>query len=57
MNEFYADMVPHGLIAGRLPGLNKSKLGLCWFNNGTINKQFKLGTELEGYSRGRISKK
>ena len=25
--------------------------------NGTINKQFKLGTELEGYSRGRISKK
>lgn len=57
INEFYADAVPIGLIAGRLPGLNKNKLGLCWFNNGTINKQFKLGTELEGYSRGRISKK
>ena len=57
VNEFYADVVPENAILGRLPGLNKNKKGMCWFNNGVINKQYHLGTEPEGYSRGRISKK
>ena len=57
VHELYADAVLPGYMLGRLPGMNKSKIGLCWFNNTITNKQFRLGTEPEGYIRGRISKK
>jgi len=57
INEFYADTIPANATPGRLSGLNKNKKGMCWFNNGLVNKQFHLGTEPEGYLRGRISKK
>ena len=34
-----------------------TKRGMNWYNNGVINKQFKEGTELNGFTRGRINKK
>ena len=55
--ETYKDTCPDGFIKGRLPRLQLSKRGMYWYNNGQINKQFKEGTELNGFTRGRINKK
>lgn len=55
--ETYKDICPDGFVKGRLPRLQISKRGMCWYNNGVINKQFKEGTELDGFTRGRINKK
>jgi hypothetical protein len=56
INEYYGDSVPIGLTAGRLIN-NQSKKGLRWFNNGKENRQFREGTQLEGFIHGRVSKK
>jgi hypothetical protein len=48
--------VPAGFNAGRLI-TNQSKKGLKWFNNGKENRQFKDGTQLEGFVYGRVTKK
>ena len=50
------DTVPVGFNAGRLI-TNQSKKGLRWFNNGKENRQFKDGTQLEGFVYGRVTKK
>lgn len=55
-NEFYGDFVPNGFTKGRLIS-NASKLGMRWFNNGIENRQFKEGTQPEGFVHGRINKK
>jgi hypothetical protein len=55
--ETYAETCPEGFIKGRLPKINTNKKGLLWFNNGIINRQFRLNEEAEGFVRGRISKK
>lgn len=55
--ETYAYDCPEGYRKGRKPGRNSNKKGLCWYNNGHLNKQFKPGTQHEGFSRGRITKK
>jgi len=55
-NEFYGDIVPQGFVAGRLI-TNTSKIGMRWFNNGTINRQFREGSQPEGFIHGRIIKK
>lgn len=56
-SETYAFDCPPGYRKGRKPGRNSNKKGLCWFNNGLVNKQYKPGTEPEGFNRGRITKK
>lgn len=55
--ETYAFECPIGFIPGRLPGRISNKKGLFWYNNGLVNKQFKEGQQLEGFIRGRITKK
>jgi hypothetical protein len=55
--ETYATECPQGFRKGRKPGRNSNKKGMRWFNNGTENRQFREGDQLEGYIRGRISKK
>ena len=54
--EYYGNEIPNGFNSGRLI-TNASKIGLCWFNNGKENRQFRIGSEPEGYLRGRINKK
>ena len=56
ITEYYGDQVPLGFIKGRLLS-NSSKIGMRWFNDGTVNKQFKEGTQPQGFVHGRISKK
>jgi hypothetical protein len=56
IKEYYGDTVPAGFNAGRLI-TNQSKKGLKWFNNGKENRQFKDGTQLEGFVYGRVTKK
>lgn len=56
IKEYYGDFVPTGYTKGRLL-TNSSKIGMKWFNNGIINKQFKEGTQPEGFIHGRINKK
>lgn len=55
--ETYAFDCPDGFIKGRLPRKQVNKRGLVWYNNGIITRQFKEGTQLEGFVRGRIIKK
>lgn len=55
--ETYSEICPDGFLSGRLPKLNIKKRGMLWYNNGSINKQFRLNEEEEGFVRGRISKK
>lgn len=56
-NETYSFECPDGFIKGRLPGRVSNKKGLLWYNNGSVNKQFKEGSQSEGFIRGRIIKK
>jgi hypothetical protein len=56
-NEIYAFNCPEGFIKGRRPNRKSNKKGLLWYNNGKINKQFRLNQQPEGYHRGRIFKK
>lgn len=56
-SETYAFECPDGYWKGRRPGRNSNKIGLVWFNNGVENKQFRIGTEPQGFIRGRICKK
>jgi len=53
-NETSAFECPPGYHKGRKFRVESGKKGLCWFNNGEINKQYKLGTEPEGFNRGMI---
>jgi hypothetical protein len=55
--EMYDVDCPEGFTKGRLPGRISNKKGLLWFNDGSVNKQFKENTQPEGFVRGRISKK
>ena len=54
--EYYGNAVPPGFIKGRLI-TNSSKIGMRWFNNGLVNKQYKQGEEPEGFVSGRVNKK
>lgn len=56
VNEFYGDTIPAGFNAGRLI-TNQSRKGLKWFNNGVENRQFREGSQPEGFVYGRITKK
>lgn len=56
IKEYYGDIIPLGYNSGRLI-TNVSKIGMCWFNNGKENRQFRIGSEPKGYARGRINKK
>lgn len=55
--ETYAFACPAGFTLGRKPGRKSNKKGLLWYNNGIINKQFRDGDQLEGFTRGRIVRK
>lgn len=55
--ETYAYTCPPGYILGRLPRLQTNKQGMKWYNNGTVNRQFKDNLVEQGFIRGRISKK
>jgi hypothetical protein len=55
--ETYAFECPPGFKKGRKPGRKSNKKGMRWYNNGKENKQFFEGQELEGFVRGRITKK
>jgi hypothetical protein len=55
--ETYSFECPPGFAAGRLPNRQSNKKGLLWYNNGVENKQFKENQQLEGFVRGRITKK
>ena len=55
--ETYAKDCPDGYKKGRLPRSNTEKRGMLWFNNGLINRQYRLNEQEEGFVRGRISKK
>lgn len=55
--ETYAFECPVDFVPGRLAGRNSNKKGLLWYNNGLINKQFKVDQQPEGFVRGRIIKK
>ena len=54
--ETYAVECPDGFVKGRKPRRHY-KSGLSWYNNGQVNKQFRIGEEAEGFIRGRICKK
>jgi hypothetical protein len=54
--EYYGNFIPVGFNTGRLI-TNQSKRGLRWFNNGKENRQFREGTQLEGFVNGRVIKK
>ena len=53
----YAFECPQGYVKGRLTRTLEAKRGMVWFNNGEVNRQFREGEQLEGFNRGRISKK
>jgi hypothetical protein len=55
--ETYASECPIGFNKGRLKKDQVGKLGLVWYNNGVVNKQFKENTQEEGFVRGRFIKK
>lgn len=57
VQETYSFECPVGFIKGRLPKEQVSKRGMKWYNNGIINKQFKDDNILEGFVRGKLSKK
>jgi hypothetical protein len=54
--ETYATECLVGFWKGRKPRTSNKK-GMCWYNNSIVNKQFRIGEELEGFTRGRICKK
>jgi hypothetical protein len=54
--ETYCFECPEGFVKGRKPRAS-TKQGLLWYNNGIVNKQYKLGAQPEGFIRGRITKK
>ena len=54
--ETYCFECPPGFTRGR-KSRDSTKKGLLWFNDGIQNRQFKLGTQPEGFARGRITKK
>jgi hypothetical protein len=56
IKEHYGDVVPDGFTKGRLIN-NSSKIGMRWFNDGLINKQYRQGEEPKGYVSGRVIKK
>lgn len=56
VKEYQVTEIPAGFNRGRLI-TNAGKLGLRWFNDGNINKQFREGEQPEGFNHGRISKK
>lgn len=56
VNEYQVTELPDGYKKGRLI-TNSSKKGMRWFNDGTVNRQFKDGSEPEGFKHGRIPKK
>lgn len=55
--ETYANECPVGFNQGRLPRTQPGKKGLVWYNNGIVNRQFKENNQIEGFVRGRITKK
>lgn len=57
ITETYSFDCPIGFVKGRLPKLHNNKIGLLWYNNGTINKQYKKDCQPEGFMHGRVIKK
>lgn len=57
ITETYSKECPEGFIKGRLPRTNSEKKGMLWFNNGLVNRQFRIDSVEEGFVRGRILKK
>lgn len=57
LTETYAIECPIGFSKGRLPKKQTGKKGLVWYNNGIVNRQFKENNQIEGFVRGRITKK
>lgn len=57
VKETYSEVPLDGWVLGRLHHSNESKKGLRWFNDGTVNRQFKEGQQPEGFKSGRIHKK
>lgn len=57
IKELYSIEPIEGWLPGRLNHTNENKKGMRWFNNGTINKQFRQGEQPEGFVNGRICKK
>lgn len=55
-SEYQVTEIPVGMNKGRLIS-NAAKIGLRWFNNGEINKQYRDGHQPEGFIHGKISKK
>lgn len=55
--ETYALQCPEGFSKGRLKKEQINKRGLVWYNNGIVNRQFKENNQIEGFVRGRITKK
>lgn len=55
--ETYCIECPEGFTKGRLPKVDTGKRGLLWFNNGIVNRQFRLNEQPKEFIRGRISKK
>ena len=57
ITETYSKECPEGFVKGRLPRTNSEKKGMLWFNNGLVNRQFRIDSVEEGFVRGRIFKK
>ena len=55
--ETYSKECPEGFVKGRLLRTNSEKKGMLWFNNGLVNRQFRIDSVEEGFVRGRILKK
>jgi Uri superfamily endonuclease len=55
--ETYAFDRPPGFEVGRLKRQTNGKKGLCWYTNGTVNKQYKQDQQPEGWFRGRTLRK
>jgi len=56
ITEYYGNQIPDGFTKGRLIN-NSSKIGMRWFTDGNVNKQFREGMQPEGFVHGRINKK
>jgi hypothetical protein len=57
LDEKYLESAQPGWIKGRLNHTNEARKGLRWYNDGVKDKQYRQGTEPEGFISGRISRK
>jgi hypothetical protein len=57
IEEKYSNVPIDGWMHGRLNITNQGKIGIRWFNNGHVNRQFKDGEQPAGFIYGRLHKK